>query len=332
MVPKYPRHSLEKSLRIPKGILEQNAGRECTEEQAASFIGVKFNKGPFTSEISSCLKFGLLKRTSPGHVELTDISRMILRPQNPEDEINGLRKAVQNAPEISDAYEHYRGENLPDDDFFTNALTDKFRIPEGSVSDFKKVFFESLSFAKLMDEKGDKIRILDVTVSNEPTEKAADRLKAIGKGVKVSHEDTCFVMMPFADPIGQYYSLIYKPAIEKAGLTPIRADDDIFTTGKIIDQIWHGINNAKILVAELTSRNANVYYELGLAHALKKPVVLISSNEQDVPFDLHHIRVIYYDMTDPFWGNKLIDKIAENVISALKNPEEALFKTALSHK
>jgi hypothetical protein len=81
-----------------------------------------------------------------------------------------------------------------------------------------------------------------------------------------------------------------------------------------------------VLVAELTTRNANVLYELGLAHALKKPV-LVSSNQPDVPFDLQHIRVIYYDVTDPFWGTKLIEKIAENILSALKNPEEAIFKT-----
>jgi hypothetical protein len=53
---------------------------------------------------------------------------------------------------------------------------------------------------------------------------------------------------------------------------------------------------------------------------------MISANEADVPFDLHHIRIIYYDVTDPFWGNKLIDKVAENIISALKNPEEAISK------
>lgn len=136
--------------------------------------------------------------------------------------------------------------------------------------------------------------------------------------------------MPFASPLGDYYSIIYKPAIEKAGLKAIRADDDMFSTGKIIDQIWSGINRSKVLVAELTSRNANVFYELGLAHALKKPVVLISANEEDVPFDLHHIRVIYYDKNDPFWGQKLIDKVAENIISAIKNPEEALFETIIT--
>ena len=53
-------------------------------------------------------------------------------------------------------------------------------------------------------------------------------------------------------------------------------------------------------------------------------MVLVSSNEGDVPFDVRHVRVIYYDVTDPFWGEKLIAKVAENIVSALKNPYEAI--------
>jgi nucleoside 2-deoxyribosyltransferase len=96
-----------------------------------------------------------------------------------------------------------------------------------------------------------------------------------------------------------------------------------------MDQIWSGINSARVLVAELTTRNPNVFYELGLAHALRKPVVLVAGAEEDVPFDLKHIRVIYYEMSDPFWGQKLVDKISENILSALKNPEEAILPRAL---
>lgn len=135
-------------------------------------------------------------------------------------------------------------------------------------------------------------------------------------------------MQPFAGHLSTYYEAIFKPAIERAGLSPMRADDDIFATGKIMDQVWRGIRHASVLVAELTSKNPNVFYELGLAHALRKPVVLVSSNEDDVPFDLRHIRVILYDQTDPFWGQKLIDKIADNIKSALTDPEEAIFRVA----
>ncbi len=137
---------------------------------------------------------------------------------------------------------------------------------------------------------------------------------------------TCFVMQPFAAPLGGYFELIFKPAIEQAGLKAVRADADIFHTGKIMDQVWQGIRSAEVLVAELTTKNPNVFYELGLAHALEKPVVLVSSNQEDVPFDLRHIRVILYDQSDPFWGQKLVNKLADNIQSALTDSEEAIFR------
>lgn len=325
---KYPRHNLERALRIPQAILEQNAGRECSEKESASFVGVKYNRGPYALELSSAIKFDLLKRPSSGRVALTDTAKMILRPQEEAARLMGLRKAVLAAPEISEVYEHYRGENLPDEQFFDNALVDKFAIPQDKSSEFKSIFTESLQYAKLIEDSGGKFRVIDVSGSDEVPVDTEARLRKLGKGVSVSSEDTCFIVMPFGEPHGTYYNKIYKPAIEKAGMQPMRADAEIFGAGKIMDQVWRGISAAKVLVAELTTRNPNVFYELGLAHALRKPVVLVSSNEDDVPFDLQHIRVIYYDVNDPFWGTKLIEKVAENILSAIKNPEEAVFKSS----
>jgi hypothetical protein len=324
-VPRYPRHSISKALRIPRAILEQNAGKSCTDEEAARFSNVGY-AGPFSVELSSGIKYGLLERPQAGHVRVTDLAKKILRPQQPQDEVDGLREAVLNAPEISEVYTHYRGENLPDRTFLENALVDTFRIPQEKVGEFISIFVETLKQAQLLEEHGDKVRVLDVSQDGALKAESSDALKKLGRAVKIESTDTCFVVMPFAPPIGNYYGAIYEPAIKKAGLTPIRADTEIFATGKIMDQVWSGINAARVLVAELTTRNPNVFYELGLAHALKKPVVLVSSNEEDVPFDLHHIRVIYYDVADPFWGEKLVAKVAENVLSALKNPEEAIFK------
>jgi hypothetical protein len=282
-------------------------------------------------EISSAIKYGLLDRPQSGKVAPTDRARQAIRPQKPGDEIAALRQCVLNAPTISDVYLHYRGENLPDGSFFDNALVDKFGVSESQVARFKEVFLESLRVAQLLllDEKDQKTRILDVSEAADVQVAATKSQKQRVDKKLVVGDSTCFVVMPFAPPIGEYYEKIYEPAIQKAGLTPVRADADIFGTGKIIDQIWQGINGAKVLVAELTSRNPNVFYELGLAHALNKPVVLVSRTQEDVPFDLQHIRVIYYDVADPFWGQKLIEKVAENIISALSNPEEAIFARAL---
>ena len=324
----YPRHSIEKALRIPRAILEQNAGKECSKNDAAVFIGLAKSHGPFDVEVSSALKYGFLERPSPNQLKPTELVKKILRPQASDDEISGYKQAVLNAPVISDVYKHYRGENLPDTKFFSNALTETFKIPAEKLSEFTEIFTDSLNIAKLTEKVGEKVRILDIAnESSSPIVVTNSEFKKLSKAASISATDTCFVMMPFAAPLGEYYSKIYEPAIEKAGLKAVRADDDIFGTGKIIDQIWSGITSAKVLIAELTSRNPNVYYELGLAHALRKPVVLVCSNEQDVPFDLKHIRVIYYDMHDPFWGTKLIEKVAENILSAISNPVETILFT-----
>ncbi|NUQ53623.1 MAG: hypothetical protein HUU19_13110 [Phycisphaerales bacterium] len=326
---RYPRHSIEKALRIPKAVLEQNAGKECTDEQAAEFAKLKLH-GQNVVEISSAIKYGLFERPKPGHLKLTDLARRILRPQKKEDEIEGLRAAVQKAPVFGEVYSHYRGENLPDSTFFANAIVDTFGVPQGKAAEFESILMDSLKYANLIEGSNGKTRVLDVSHSATESPDNKEILERLGKKAAVSSGDTCFVMMPFKSPHGEYYAQIYQKAIEKAGLTPVRADAELFGTGKIIDQVWRGINDSKVLVAELTTRNPNVFYELGLAHALRKPVVLISGNSEDVPFDLRHIRVIYYDTNDPFWGQKLLDKVAENILSAINNPEEAVFDKALT--
>ena len=325
---KYPRHSVERALRIPKAILEQNAGKPCTPREAAGYLGLNSDRGPFSVEIGSAKKYGFLDSPAQGRIQTSELAKRIFRPKSPGDALNAYREAVLKAPEISDVYTHYRGENIPQDNFFKNTLVDTFGIPEGDVEDFKQIFLESLRTAKLVEERGENLRVLDVSeeTPNLTGEDRSEHLRRLGASANVKAGDSCFVMQPFAQPLGSYYEKIFKPAIEKAGLQAVRADAEIFGTGKIMDQIWRGINGAKVLVAELTTRNPNVFYELGLAHALRKPVVLVAANEPDVPFDLKHIRVIYYDVQDPFWGTKLIDKVAENILSAIKNPEEAIFQ------
>ena len=284
--------------------------------------------GDISVEISSAIKYKLLERPSPGKIKPTDLVRKITRPQDPKDKLAALRQCVMNAPVMSDVYTKYRSENLPDREFFVNALRDSFGVPAELVDDFITVFNKSLTEAELLEElSGGNYRVLDVTSPGDTsTPVGEEQIKKLSKGVTVAASDTCFVVMPFSEPIGGYYDSLYKPAIEKAKLKPDRADSDIYGTGKIIDQIWKGINNARVLLAELTGRNANVLYELGLAHALHKPVVLIcaKANEEDVPFDLQHVRAIYYDKDDPFWGPKLVEKVAEKILSVLADPKDAI--------
>lgn len=201
---KFPRHPISKVLRIPRAVLEQNAGRACSDKEALKYAGLSFN-GPSRVEISSAIKYGLLDRPSTGAVGVTELAKQILRPQKPTDAIEGLRRAILMAPEISDVYTHYRGENIPDDEFFRNALADTFKIPRDKIDEFKSIFFDDLTDAQLMDDVDGKKRIIDVSSSSPELRGQPDEtLKKISKGVKIEQGDSCFVMMPFAEPIGGY--------------------------------------------------------------------------------------------------------------------------------
>jgi hypothetical protein len=93
---------------------------------------------------------------------------------------------------------------------------------------------------------------------------------------------------------------IYEDHIKKVaaeiGLDAGRADD-FFLNGSIITDIWSAINAAKFIIADCTGRNPNVFYEIGVAHAIGKDTILISKSIEDVPFDLRHLRVIIYEYT-----------------------------------
>ncbi len=65
---KYPRHSVERALRIPRAIMEQNAGRACTPDEAASYLGVASSAGPFAVEVGSGIKYGFLQRPEEGKI------------------------------------------------------------------------------------------------------------------------------------------------------------------------------------------------------------------------------------------------------------------------
>ena len=117
----------------------------------------------------------------------------------------------------------------------------------------------------------------------------------------------CFVLMPFDKKFKPLYTQVIKKAVKRVGLTCQRADD-IFSSVAIVQDVWTEINRARIVIAEMTGKNENVFYEIGLSHAMRQPVVLLSQKKEDVPFlprekkdevafDVRHIRCIFYKDT-----------------------------------
>jgi hypothetical protein len=115
-----------------------------------------------------------------------------------------------------------------------------------------------------------------------------------GKNKMVISEGLAFVMMPFGNPMDKIYEDVISKTLRECGLTSLRADE-VFDTKPIMISIMQKINEAELIIAEVTGRNANVFYELGMAHVLKDKVILITQNQNDIPFDLQHFRYILYE-------------------------------------
>lgn len=129
-------------------------------------------------------------------------------------------------------------------------------------------------------------------------------------------ENFCFVVMPFGGQFDEIYRRIYQPAIKTAGLKSLRADD-IYDNQPIMQDIKQSIQNATLILADVTGRNANVNYELGIAHGLGKEVIIVTSNQNDVPSDYRHLRYLNYNPTGIDWSQKLLEDLSRTLKNVL---------------
>lgn len=108
--------------------------------------------------------------------------------------------------------------------------------------------------------------------------------------------DYCFVLMPLGEvhDLPKVFHDHIKPVIEKRCSLRCERANDINNINGIMQSVWESINRARVIIADLTDKNPNVFYELGIAHTLGKPVVMITQSMDHVPFDLRHLRCIEY--------------------------------------
>ena len=103
-----------------------------------------------------------------------------------------------------------------------------------------------------------------------------------------------FVLMPFDESFNDIYSYGIKQTCVELDAYCERVDEQIFSE-RILDRIYNQISKADIIIADMTSRNSNVFYEVGYAHGIGKNVILLTKNSDDIPFDLKHFPHIIYD-------------------------------------
>jgi hypothetical protein len=111
---------------------------------------------------------------------------------------------------------------------------------------------------------------------------------------------SCLVIMPFETEFDTIYKKVLVPTIMMANLKPFR-EDEIFGEIEKAEIIWTDIIENKVIIADVTGRDPSVLFELGLAYAIGKRVIIITQHKEDIPFDIDAIPYSFVEKTT--WGS-----------------------------
>ncbi|MGJ5008680.1 DUF6250 domain-containing protein [Bradyrhizobium oligotrophicum] len=134
------------------------------------------------------------------------------------------------------------------------------------------------------------------------------------KDVEISRKPgDVFVVMQFSG-FEELYKDVIKPVTEGFGLRPYRADE-VYGPGSIIADISNGIERAQIVIAEITPSNENVFYEVGYAHGIRKPTIILAEKNKKLPFDLSGFRCLFYE--NSIGGKAKVEEGLKNHLRAI---------------
>ncbi len=149
---------------------------------------------------------------------------------------------------------------------------------------------------------------------------------------------SCFVISPIGVPgsdvrehADDVFDFIIRPAAEKAGYAPVRADHEA-RPGTITEQMYDHILGDDLLIAILTGHNPNVFYEIAVAEAAARPLILLIEDGQSVPFDISARRVLAYDLKPrPLITGAHVDNLFRTIteLEASKGEAKVPFRPSL---
>lgn len=123
-----------------------------------------------------------------------------------------------------------------------------------------------------------------------------------------------FVAMQFAEPYDTFYREVIQKQAEDAGFEVFRIDEKT-GPGVIFQDIQREIEQSAIVIAEITPANPNVFYEVGYAHALAKPTILLAQRDSKLPFDIRSFRVVFYN--DTIGGKAEVERSLQSHLEAV---------------
>lgn len=304
---------------LPEGIWKYAAGQKIRRITLFDEIGKSPDSGPSRTMITASSKYGF---TNGGYqAEYLELSEEGYVAFNPEESLQNRLKAKFNLiiggnDYFKAIYEKYKGSKLPIKSVIIDYLGE-LNLDEEYREDGAELFIENAKYLGIIKILSGAERLISIeqaveeAIPNENNLESNLEEREFDKNQETdttgSHsnnvdlESTCFYIAPIGEAETEerkhsdlFLESIVAPAFENFGYEVIRADN-IGKPGMITNQIIDYIMNAAFVVCDLSYHNPNVFYELALRHATKKPTIHIIRKCDKIPFDINDFRTIVID-------------------------------------
>jgi hypothetical protein len=318
--PLFPAATFEDALELATAVYETGAGQPVRRVTLFDSLGKSPDSGPSRQLVTNSAKYGLTTGSYKAEfLELTPEGRQAVG-----DDVSAaaqlrarFKLAVESVEVFKTLYETYLGNRLP----AQAVLVDKAReagVPDEDVTECVETFTVNTKFVGVLRSISGAERLLTIDAVIDDflpagTSPASPRVTpqartlpqtATGRVDDVGYDTACFYISPIGEEGSEerkhsdlFMGALVEPALNEFGLRLVRADkigDAGMITGQIIEHIIH----SKLVIVDLSFHNPNVFYELALRHAVRRPIVQISRAADRLPFDVGQVRTIVVDTTD----------------------------------
>jgi hypothetical protein len=321
----FPHYSIEEARKIPDALKQFNMGNPWPPRDIAQALGVGTGSNYFYLTQSS-RDYGFTAGTRDSDkIELVDLGRSLVYPKTPQEGSDAIAAAFRNIELFKKVYDYYQGENLPDIQYLKNTLKLEFGVAEEFQDEFYALYQTNLSYLKA---QGVNLDGSTPSPRGQPSSQTGSSSIILGES-KNAGSLVAFVAMPFSektkDHAPGYFDEVLKHLITPAA---VQANFNARTAKKagsevIQSTIVNDLDNADLVIVDLTEHNPNVLFELGMRIAFNKPVCLIRARGTAPIFDIDHMLRVF-DYNPSLWASTLatdVPALSEFIAETWKNRE-----------
>jgi hypothetical protein len=344
----FPACAFEEAVEFAKQILSFGSGQPVRRLSLFDHLGKSPESGPSRQLITNAGKYGLIEGSyAAEQIKLTTDGIKAVDDEAPKREQvkSRIHLGITAIESFQKLYEKFKGNKLPAKTVLVDAVVEN-GVEAEAAEEAVDTFILNLRFIGLLQMLSGAERIVTVEhlldslpattlapVRNENTSHSTTIRPAahLVTTEQARFETTCFYVTPIGEESSEqrkhsdlFLSSIVEPALEQFQLTVVRADA-IDKPGTITRQIIEYLIRSRLVIADLSFHNPNVFYELAIRHAARLPVVQIIRAADRIPFDLSQTRTIKIDTSDIYSLVPRLEiyksEIASQVRRALEDPD-----------